>query len=72
MRAPGSTDSVVNGDLLQEGEAFGLREVRRLHLSKVELDSTVVTDDVGEKGLAIQAVLADLECSGWLAAVLAV
>lgn len=31
-----------------------------------------MTDDVGEEGLAIQAVLADLERGGWLLAVLGV
>lgn len=72
LRAPGPTDSVINGDLLQEGEAFRLRKVRGLHLTKVELDGTVVADDVGEEGLAVQAVLADLESSGWLTAVLGV
>lgn len=72
LRAPGPTDSVINRDLLQEGEAFRLSKVRSLHLTKVELDGTVVADDVGEEGLAVQAVLADLESSGRLTAVLGV
>lgn len=41
-----------------------------LHLTKVELHSTVVADDVGEKGLAVQGVLADLEGDGWFPAIL--
>lgn len=72
LRAPGAPDPLINGDLLQEGEAFRLRKVRRLHLPKVELHSTVVADDVGEEGLVVQALLADLERSAGLAAVLGV
>lgn len=65
-------DSVIHRDLLQEGEALGLREVRRLQLAKVELHCTVVADDVGEKRLAVQAVLVDLESGGWLCAIFGV
>lgn len=64
------SDSVVHCNLLQEGVALGLREVGSLHLAKVELYGAVVADDVREKGLAVQAVLADLECDSWLSAVL--
>lgn len=64
------TDSVAHSDLLQEGVALGLREVRRLHLAKVELYSTVVADDMGEKGLTIQSVLVDLESDSWFPAIL--
>lgn len=63
-------DSVIHGDLLQEGVALGLREVRSLHLAKVELHSTIVADDMGEKGLAIQRVLGYLESDSRLATIL--
>lgn len=53
LRAPGPADSVIHGDLLQEGEAFRLSKVRSLHLAEVELHGTVVADDVGEEGLAV-------------------
>lgn len=72
LRAPGPPDPLINGDLLQEGEAFRLRKVRRLQLPKVELHGTVVADDVGEEGLVVQALLVDLERSAGLAAVLGV
>ncbi len=63
-------DSITHSDLLQEGVALGLREVRSLHLAKVELHSTIVADDVWEKGLAVQSVLADLESDSRLTTVL--
>lgn len=63
-------DSVIHSNLLQEGVVLGLGEVRSLHLAKVELHSAIVADNVWEKGLAAQGVLADLESDGWLPAVL--
>lgn len=63
-------DPFVHRDLLQEGVALWLREVRSLQLAKVELHGTVVADDVGEEGLALQTVLAELESDSGLGAVL--
>lgn len=60
----------TDGHLLQEGVALGLRIVRSLQLTKVELHSTVVADDVWEKSLAIQTVLVDLESDLRVAAIL--
>lgn len=60
----------LHGDLLQEGVALRLGEVRRLQLTKVELHGTVVADNVGEEGLAVQTVLADAEGLGGLGSVL--
>lgn len=65
-----TADSLAHWDLLQEGVALGLREVRSLHLAKVELHSAIVADNVGEKGLAVQSVLADLESDGRLTTIL--
>lgn len=62
--------ALLHGDLLQEGVALRLREVRRLQLAKVELHGAVVADDVGEERLAVQAVLADAEGLGGLGSVL--
>lgn len=64
------SDPFVHRDLLQEGVALWLREVWSLQLAKVELHGTVVADDVGEEGLALQTVLADLESHSGLATVL--
>lgn len=66
----GPADALVHGDLLQEGVALGLGEVRRLHLAEVELHGAVVADDVGEEGPLAQGLLADLECHGRIAAIL--
>lgn len=62
--------TLVHGDLLQEGVALRLREVRRLQLAKVELHGAVVADDVGEERLAVQTLLAEAEGLGGLGAVL--
>lgn len=66
----GSADTVVHGDLLQEGVALWLGEVGRFHLAKVELHGTVVADDVGEESSPCQGLLTDLEGHNWLLTIL--
>lgn len=65
-----ATDTLIHWNLLQEGEALSLREVWGLHLAKVELNGTVVADDVGEQSLIIQSVLTNFESNFRLLAVL--
>lgn len=62
--------TVTHCDLLQEAVALRLREIWSLHLTKVELHGAVVADDVGEEGLAVQTLLAELEGDHRLRAVL--
>lgn len=64
------THTLADRDLLQESVALWLREIWSLHLAEVKLHSTVVADNMREKGLAIQSVLAELESDSWLSAIL--
>lgn len=57
----GCTDAVIQGHLLQEGEAVGRGEEGRLQLTEVELHGTVVAHHVWVKDLVTQRFFADLE-----------
>lgn len=70
LRPLDRTHSIADGDLLQEGVAFGLREIWSLQLAKVELHSTVTADDMREKGLVVQRLLTDFESDSGLAPIL--
>lgn len=59
-----SSDTITHRDLLQERKAFRLGEKRRFTLAEVELNRTVVAEDVREEWLSLHIILTDFEsCS---------
>lgn len=67
-----SSDAIANIDLLQETKAFRLGEKRGLTLAEVELNRTVVAEDVREEWLSLQLILTDFESCSQILSILGV